>query len=135
MIMEKLFHSYYVSDSKLDVVLKLAQKLYGKLFGDRGYISSGLFETLYNKGIKLVTRIKKNMKNKLMEFEDKVLLNMRGMIESVINLLKQKAQVEHTRHRSAKNFLTNIAAAIVAYTFFEKKPSIRHNLETPLPCF
>ena len=59
MIMEKLFHSYYVSDSKLDVVLKLAQKLYGKLFGDRGYISSGLFETLYNKGIKLVTRIKK----------------------------------------------------------------------------
>ncbi len=51
MIMEKLSFLLTpgnVSDSKLDVVLKLAQKLYGRLFGDRGYISSGLFETLYN---------------------------------------------------------------------------------------
>ena len=99
-----------VSDSKLDVVLKLAKKLYG---------NSLVIEDIFLAAS--VTRIKKNMENKLMEFEDKILLNMREMIESVINLLEKKAQVEHTRHRSAKKFLANITAAIVAYTLLRKK--------------
>jgi len=39
---------------------------FGKLFGDRGYISKSLFNDLFNKGIQLVTRVKKGMKNILM---------------------------------------------------------------------
>jgi hypothetical protein len=52
---------------------RLCRELWGKLFGDRGYISRELFERLYRRGIKLITRLKKNMKNKLMEMEEKVL--------------------------------------------------------------
>jgi hypothetical protein len=44
----------------------LTKKLFGKLFADRGYISQGLFETLFNNGIHLVTGIKSNMKNRLL---------------------------------------------------------------------
>ena len=45
-------------------VKHISQKLFGKLFGDKGYISSSLFRELYEKGIQLITRLKSNMKNK-----------------------------------------------------------------------
>ena len=45
--------------------LKLMIKgLFGKVFGDRGYISQELFQELLEQGIFMVTRVKKNMKNK-----------------------------------------------------------------------
>ncbi|EJO77574.1 transposase DDE domain protein [Leptospira interrogans serovar Pomona str. Kennewicki LC82-25] len=34
-----------------------------KLFGDIGYISKSLLKGLYEKGIQLITKLKKNMKN------------------------------------------------------------------------
>ena len=45
---------------------EFTDKLFGKLFADRGYISQSLFETLFVDDIHLVTKIKKNMKNSLM---------------------------------------------------------------------
>jgi hypothetical protein len=38
--------------------------LIGKLFGDRGYISQALFEQLYEQGLQLITRRKKNLKQR-----------------------------------------------------------------------
>jgi hypothetical protein len=54
-------------DRNRDVITLLCRELCGKLFGDRGYISQTLFEHLYEQGIELITRIRKNMKNKLMD--------------------------------------------------------------------
>jgi hypothetical protein len=103
----------------------LFRELKGKLFGDRGYISRELFERLYEQGIQLITRPKKNMKDVLMGVEDKLLLRKRAGKESVNDFLKNICQAEHSRHRSPVNFLVNMPAALSAYSFLPAKPSIR----------
>ena len=75
-------------------------------------------------GIQLVTKIKNNMKNMLMSVTDKIMIRKRALIESVNDELKNIAQIEHSRHRSFENFITNALSAIAAYCFFPKKPSI-----------
>jgi Transposase DDE domain len=102
----------------------MTKKVVGKLFGDRGYISQKLFEELYERGLQLITKLKKNMKNKLMPMIDKLLLRKRALIETVNDQLKNICQLEHTRHRSKVNFLVNLLAALIAYTYQEKKPSL-----------
>ena len=105
----------------------MAKHLWGKLFGDRGYLSQALFNELYEKGLQLVTTVRKNMKNRLMSVYDKVMLRKRSLIETVNDQLKNISQVEHSRHRSPWNFLVNLLAGLIAYTYTEKKPSL--NLE------
>ena len=102
----------------------LTQQLFGKLIGDRGYISKQLFELLFDQGVQLITKIRSNMKNKLLPFLDKILLRKRAIIESVNDQLQNISQIEHTRHRSLANFLVNIVAALLAYSFKDKKPSL-----------
>ena len=106
-------------------VPNLVKNLIGKLVGDKGYISQKLFEQLYQHGLQLVTKIKKNMKNKLMSIGDKLLLRKRAIIESVNDQLKNISQIEHTRHRSIWNFAVNILAGLCAYILQPKKPSIK----------
>ena len=98
--------------------------LFGKLFGDRGYISQELFDLLFGQGVQLITRLKKNMKNKLMPLFDKLMLRKRAIIETIIDQLKNISQIEHSRHRSPVNFLVNVVSALIAYTHKEKKPSL-----------
>jgi len=105
-------------------VAKLVRNLWGKLFGDRGYLSQELFEQLWDQDLQLITKLKRNMKNKLMPVLDKVLLRKRALIECVNDQLKNISQIEHTRHRSATNGIVNIVAAVVAYTFQPKKPAL-----------
>jgi hypothetical protein len=109
-------------------VPNLVQQLVGKLFGDKGYISHKLFESLYEKGLQLITPIKKNMKNKLMPLCDKLMLRKRAIIETINDQLKNIAQVEHTRHRSIWNFTANILAALCAYSLQPKKPAINYDI-------
>jgi hypothetical protein len=52
---------------------------------------------------------------------DAVLLRKRAIIETIIDHLKNICQVEHSRHRSPKNFFNNIFAALIAYNFNDKK--------------
>ena len=66
----------------------LSKNLVGKIYGDKGYISKDLFTDLYARGLRLFTGIRKNMKNHLLEMEDKILLRRRSLIESVFNVLK-----------------------------------------------
>lgn len=110
-------------------VTDLVEGLVGKLVGDKGYISQPLFETLLEQGLQLITRIKKNMKNKLMPLIDKLLLRKRAVIESVNDQLKNISQIEHTRHRSVWNFLSNLLAGLIAYALQPKKPSIRLEMQ------
>src|SRR5260364_125487 len=73
----------------------------GLYFIDKGYVSQPLFDSLLERGLHLLTRLKKNMKNKRMPLVDKLLLYKRGIIESVDDQLKNISQTEHTRHRSS----------------------------------
>jgi hypothetical protein len=100
------------------------KKVFGKLVGDKGYISQTLFEQLFIDGIHLITKIRKNMKNSLMQIKDKILIRKRALIETVNDELKNMCQVEHTRHRGFTNFITNLLSGLIAYSFFPKKPSL-----------
>jgi hypothetical protein len=103
-----------VDDRKL--VPTLCKRLFGKLIADHGYISEPLFEHLLETfNVQLITRIKKNMKNRLMPLFDKLLLRKRAIIESVIDQLKNISQIKHTRHRSPINAFVNIVAGLIAY--------------------
>jgi hypothetical protein len=104
---------------------KLLKEIWGKLFGDRGYISQNLFLTLFVDGIHLITKIRKNMKNSLMNINDKILLRKRALIETINDELKNICQIEHSRHRSVVNFVTNTIAGLIAYSFLPKKPAIK----------
>ena len=104
---------------------KMAQSLWGKLFGDKGYISQTLSELLGAENVQLITKVKKNMQNKFVNFFDKLLLRKRAIIESINNQLKNISQIEHTRHRSVWNFYTNVVAGLIAYTYQAKKPNLQ----------
>ena len=113
-----------IDDRKPLSDMNLHKRIFGKLFGDKGYISKDLFEQLFIDGVHLITKIKKNMKNSLMLLQDKIALRKRALIETVNDELKNICQVEHTRHRFFDNFVTNLLSGLIAYSFFDKKPSI-----------
>jgi len=106
------------------VVPALVKDLFGKLFGDKGYISPPRSTLLQAQALQLVTQLNKKMKNKFLALADKLLLRKRALIETVNDQLKNSSQVEHTRHRSLWNVLGNVAAGLIAYTWHEKKPSL-----------
>jgi hypothetical protein len=106
------------------VVPQLAKSLWGKLFGDRGYLAQPLFEHLFAQGLQLITPIRKNMANRLLPLLDKLLARKRSIIETINDQLKNISQIVHTRHRSVTNFMVNLLAGLIAYTFQPKKPSL-----------
>jgi hypothetical protein len=102
----------------------LTQGLTGKLIGDRGDISQRLFDELWERGLHLITKIRKSMHNQLMPLMDKLLLRKRAIIESINDPLKNIQQIERTRHRSVINAMVNVLAALIAYTYQPNKPSL-----------
>jgi hypothetical protein len=103
----------------------LTNGLWGKLFGDKGYISSKAAEKLFLQGVQLITGLRAKMKQKLMPIMDKILLRKRSLIETVNDQLKNISQIEHTRHRSPANFLINLLSGLIAYMHQPKKPSLK----------
>lgn len=103
----------------------MTKGLVGKLLGDKGYLSQALFEELYERGLELITSLRKNMKGQLMLLSDRLLLRKRFIIETITDQLKNISQIEHTRHRSPANFAVNLLAGLIAYTHQPKKPSVR----------
>ncbi len=112
-----------VDDRDESVWRVFAGKLVGKVFADRGYISQKLFDMLFTEGIHLVHGLKSNMKNKLMPLWDKIKLRKRYIIETIFDLLKNQANLVHSRHRSIQNFIMNICGALTAYSLREDKPN------------
>ena len=106
-------------------VPRLVRRLFGKLFGDKGYISQPLAQQLLvEHGIYLITKVRKNMRNRLLTLSEKLLLRKRAIIESVNDQLKNVCQIEHTRHRSPVNFLVHLLSGLIAYCHQPKKPSL-----------
>ena len=119
--------AFYVTPGNIDdrqPVPHLAQHLFGKLFGDKGYISQPLADLLLEQDVHLITGLRKNMKNRLLLLFDKLMLRKRALIETITDQLKNISQVAHTRHRSVDNFLVNLVAGLIAYTHQPKKPSL-----------
>ena len=105
--------SFQVTPGNVDdrvPVKDLVKELFGKLYGDKGYISSPLFQELCEKGIKFVTPFRKNMNNRLLPMIDKIMLRKRSLIETVNDQLKNISQISHSRHRSVLNLMVNIIA-------------------------
>lgn len=114
-------------DDRRPVPKLLAQvrRRFGKLFGDRGYISQPLAEQLLVEyGVQLITKLRKNMHNRLLDISDKLLLRKRAIIETIYDQLKNICQIEHSRHRSPVNFLVNLVAGLIAYCHQPKKPAL-----------
>jgi len=109
---------------ELKALPQLVKRLFGKLFGDMAYLSQSMFEQLMEQGIHLITKLKSNMKNKLMLMTDKLFLRKRSIIETINDQLKNISQIEHSRHRSPANFFSNVFAGLIAYMRQAKKPAI-----------
>ena len=105
-------------------VPQLVKDLFGKLFGDKGYLSQSLGEPLLEHDLHLITKLRRNMQNKLMPLLDKLLLRKRAILETIVDQLKNISQIEHTRHRSLYNFMGNLMAGLIAYTWRPLKPSL-----------
>jgi len=109
----------------------LLKKIWGKLYGDKGYVSKTLAELLFADGIHFITGIRRNMKNQLMSLYDKIMLRKRSIIETINDQLKNICMIEHSRHRSFHNFINNILSGIIAYSFLPKKPAVKFYEFTP----
>ena len=77
-------------------VKELCKNLFGKLFGDKGYISSKLFSDLFSRGIQLITNLRRQMKNQLIPLFDKLILRKRSLIETSFGILKKTFHLEHS---------------------------------------
>lgn len=119
--------AYHISPGNVDdrePVGQMSRDIFGKVFGDKGYISQALFETLFAQGIQLITMVRKNMKNRLVPLADKLLSRKRSIIETINDQLKNISQIDHSRHRSVNNFFVNLIAGLIAYCLQDKKPSL-----------
>jgi hypothetical protein len=123
-IVNVIFSKANVADNNKKLLREITKQFIGLLIGDKGYITSIKDELLEN-GINLVTKPRKNMKPTKHTPEVEYYKKHRGLIETTNGLLKEKANIQHTRHRSTANFELNLWAAIVAYTYNDKLPSIK----------
>ncbi len=105
-------------------VEELAQHLPDKLYGDKGYLSKALQTNLFDKGVTLITTVRKNMKAKAMSLWDRAMLSRRFIIATINDQLKNISFIEHSRHRSMNGFMPNLMAGLVAYCLKESKPTL-----------
>jgi len=116
----------------LKIGKEMIKDLKGKIFADKGYIGKKEFIELFEKGLILVTGIKKGMKNRLLDIWDKILLKKRSLIESVYNVMKNTLHLEHSRHRSVINAGIYYITTIIAYCWKPNKPQIKFNSQETL---
>lgn len=96
---------------------QMTKNFIGKLFGDKGYISKKLTELLALDDVELITKLKKNMKPKIIALFDKIMLRKRSIIETINDQLKNISQIERSRHRSLTNCMINVVAGLLAYSY------------------
>lgn len=111
------------SDNNKSVLDNLLDGIQGKCFADKGYLTK-FFEHFLQKGIQIVTKIRKNMKTTLMQLNDKLWLRKRAVIESINDILMSVFDIDHSRHRSPWNAIIHAIAGISAYSYYPQKPSV-----------
>lgn len=111
-----------VDDREESVIDTLTDKVFGKLYADKGYISQSLFGCLWDNGVHIVARLRSNMKQRLMPLYDRIMFRKRSIIESIKDRLKNVVRLVHSYHQSVHNFIMNLLVAMGAYGFFSTKP-------------
>ena len=77
---------FMLTPGNVKPVPRLARRLFGKLFGDKGYLSKALRDELWRMfKVQLITGIRANMKNMLLPLLDKLLLRRRVIVETIVD--------------------------------------------------
>lgn len=118
-----LFTSGNVADNNHEVLRHLLADLKGECYGDKGYLTT-LFEEFYEQGLLLITKVRSNMKNRLIPLAQYLKLRKRAVIESVNDILVSVFDLEHTHHRSPVNAFAHMLSSLIAYCFYPDKPSV-----------
>jgi transposase len=106
-------------------VRNLLKDCWGKVFADRGYVSKALAAQLWQDyGLRFLAKPRRNMKNSLMRMSDKFLARRRSLVETVIDQLKNRCQIEHSRHRSPVSCFVHLLSGLIAYCHQPKKPTL-----------
>ena len=105
-------------------VPEMAESIFGKLYGDKGYISKALSGELLDKGVELITTVRKNMKKKFLSLWNRAMLKKRFIIETVNDQLKNISYIEHARHRSMHGFMLNLLGGLIVYCLKYDKPTL-----------
>jgi len=109
-------------------VADMVKGIMAKLIGDKGYLSKKLFEQLFQGGVTLITKIKRNMKNILMETADKLMLMKRFFVETIFSSMKSLNTLIHHRHRSSFNAFVHLFSGFIHYQMRTDKPSLEQFL-------
>ena len=106
-----------IADNNKKVLRDLVRKIWGKLFGDKGYIvGQETRKELHEQGVELIHNIRSNMQNRLLSAQDKADLRKRANVsEGAFSKLKMHLSLEHTRHRSLFGFLAHVVSILIAY--------------------
>ena len=115
-----------VDDRKAFEEMVLKRDLKGKCYADKGYVSRDLFTRLYNRGLMLITGIKRNMQSYLIPILDKIYLRKRFIIETIFGYIKEHFNVRPNKHRSPTNFFASLFAALIAFQIKPDKPTISY---------
>ncbi|MBD0367770.1 MAG: hypothetical protein ICV53_16915 [Flavisolibacter sp.] len=112
--------------NRADKSKALATELIGtsKLWGNKGYSSSQLQQTLGEGNMQVIPSLRATMENRLMSMADKWLLCKCSVMESLPDELKNNCEVEHSRPCSHQHFLVHLFCALRAYPYLPKKPSL-----------
>ena len=134
----ELINFYVSSGAKADnhakTLFVLTQNLFGWLFGDKGYLLNKAKRAFLERDgdLKIFSKCRKNMAKQSMPLQASLWIKKRGLIETTIDLTKNDCEAVHTRHRSPINAFVNLFAALCAYSFRQRKPSTKINLEARL---
>lgn len=112
-----------IADNNQGLLKKLLKYLNGYCVGDKGYFTK-LFEFFYQNKLHLLTKPKKNMKDKIAPSFHQKIINKRGIIESTFDILTSICDLEHSRHRNPINAFSHIFSGLIAYQFLDKKPTV-----------
>lgn len=122
-----LMDIYFTQGNKHDRIglEKMGKNLEGILCGDKGYLGKDLHEEFAQKKLKVITKVRRNMKQKKLNKQEKYYLRRRGIVETVIGLLKNFYQLENYRLRSVWNLFTTTLSCLLAYILKPFKPLVK----------
>lgn len=105
-------------------VRSMLEGIAAKLIADKGYISQVLTDDLSQHGTTLITKVRRNMKQKILGVQDKMMLMKRFFIETVFSSMKCLGTLIHHRHRHPINAFAHLFAALIHYQLRTDKPSL-----------
>lgn len=116
-----------VADNNHQTLKFLFKSIKGKVFGDKGYLTK-LKEYFLERGLNVIAKYKdkmyKKVKNQVIDSDDFLFSNKRGMIETIFDILKNNCDIWHTRHRSPVNAIIHLVSGLIAYQLRDSKPNI-----------